>query len=196
MSMRQSKTPIHSRRPEGRQAARNVAQFPAKTATPLIGPRITRSARITEHESLESRGFVKFVPFVVCRQPSPDPTGTKAVDFGRRVIWLNTFGERFADADASRPPKLPRLKERAPRMPKDGAISLDADSMPDEIEYDEAAGRLRVGKGFIENLPAAVRSYEVSGKRVLTQKQLPPSRARAVVVQALHRVRGRVRHLL
>jgi hypothetical protein len=41
--------------------------------------------------------------------------------------------------------------------------------MPDEIEYDESKHRLLVGKGFIDNVPAAVWDYEVSGKRVLTQ---------------------------
>jgi hypothetical protein len=93
-----------------------------------------------------------------------------AIDLGRRVIWLHTFGERFADAKAGRPPGPPRLsKERAPRIPKDGAIPDDADSMPDEIEYDETKRRLLVGKGFIDNVPAAAWHYEVSGKRVLTQ---------------------------
>ncbi len=48
---------------------------------------------------------------------------TQAVHLGRRVIWLHTFGERFADAKAGRPPGPPRLpKDRAPRIPKDGAI--------------------------------------------------------------------------
>jgi hypothetical protein len=41
--------------------------------------------------------------------------------------------------------------------------------MPDEIEYDEPKRRLLIGKGFIDNVPAAVWNYEVSGKRVLTQ---------------------------
>ncbi len=94
----------------------------------------------------------------------------KAVELGRRVIWLHTFGERFADPKADRPPGPPRMpKERAPRIPKDGAIPGDADSMPDEIEYDETRQRLMIGKGFIDNVPAAVWQYEVSGKRVLTQ---------------------------
>ncbi len=94
----------------------------------------------------------------------------EAVELGRRVIWLHTFGERFADPKAHRPPGPPRLpKERAPRIPKDGAIPDDADSMPDEIEYDETRHRLLVGKGFIDKVPAAVWHYEVSGKRVLTQ---------------------------
>jgi hypothetical protein len=95
---------------------------------------------------------------------------SRAVEMGRRVIWLHTFGERFADPKADRPAAPPRLpKDRGPRVPKDGAIPGDADSMPDEIEYDESKHRLLVGKGFIDNVPAAVWQYEVSGKRVLTQ---------------------------
>jgi hypothetical protein len=84
------------------------------------------------------------------------------------VIWLHSFGERFADAKNHRPPGPPRLRERGPRVPKAGEIPNDADSMPDEIQYDEARRRLLIGKGFVENVPPAVWNYEVSGKRVLT----------------------------
>jgi Type ISP C-terminal specificity domain/N-6 DNA Methylase len=95
---------------------------------------------------------------------------TEAVALGRQVIWLHTFGERFADAKAGRPPGPPRMpKERAPRIPKEGAIPDNADSMPDQIEYDATNHRLLVGKGFIDNVSAAVWQYEVSGKRVLIQ---------------------------
>lgn len=94
----------------------------------------------------------------------------RAVDTGRRVIWLHTFGERFADAKAGRPPGPPRLPNgRPPHVPKEGAIPNDPDSMPDEIEYDEPRRRLNVGQGFVDNVPLAVWNYEVSGKRVLTQ---------------------------
>lgn len=94
----------------------------------------------------------------------------QAVELGRRVIWLHTFGERFADPKAGRPPGPPRLpKERAPRIPKNGAIPDDPDTMPDEIAYDEPRKRLLVGAGYIDNVPPAVWRYEVSGKRVLTQ---------------------------
>jgi len=55
------------------------------------------------------------------------------------------------------------------RIPKEGAISDDPDSIPDEIHYDESRRRLLIGKGFIDNMPAAVWHYEVSGKRVLRQ---------------------------
>jgi hypothetical protein len=93
----------------------------------------------------------------------------QAVELGRRVIWLHTFGERFADPKGDRPPGPPRLqKDRGPRIPKDGAIPDDADFMPDQIEYDEPGQRLLIGKGFVDNVPATVWRYEVSGKRVLT----------------------------
>jgi hypothetical protein len=94
----------------------------------------------------------------------------QAVELGRRVIWLHTFGECFADRKANRPPGPPRLpKERAPRIPNDGAIPDDAGSMPNEMQYNDTSRRLIVGTGFIDNVPPAVWAYEVSGKRVLTQ---------------------------
>jgi hypothetical protein len=95
---------------------------------------------------------------------------TEAVALGRQVIWLHTFGERFAEATEGResgPPRLP--PERRPRVPKDGAIPTDADGMPDSIGYDAGQQRLLVGRGFIEPVPPAVWHYEVSGKQVLVQ---------------------------
>jgi hypothetical protein len=93
-----------------------------------------------------------------------------AVEVGRKVIWLHTFGERYVDPTANRPKGPPRLPEgQRPIIPRAGKIPDDPDSMPDEIEYDETKHRLLIGKGFVENVPAAVWRYEVSGKRVLTQ---------------------------
>jgi hypothetical protein len=63
----------------------------------------------------------------------------------------------------------PRLPNGAPRIPTEGKIPDDADSMPDVMRYDEAKRHLLVGEGFVENVPPAVWNYEVSGKRVLTQ---------------------------
>jgi hypothetical protein len=94
----------------------------------------------------------------------------QAVDIGRTVIWLHTFGERMADPDSGRPAQPPRLpQERRPRIPAAGAIPQDPGSMPDELRYDPAAKRLHVGSGFIENIEPAVWYYQVSGKQVLTQ---------------------------
>lgn len=94
----------------------------------------------------------------------------EAVALGKRIVWLHTFGERFADAVDGRPPGPPRLSpEHRPRVPKDGAIPAGAENMPDSISYDAARQRLVVGKGFIEPVPPAVWHYEVSGKQVLVQ---------------------------
>ena len=94
----------------------------------------------------------------------------KAVELGRTIIWLHTFGERFADPKSGRraqPPRLP--KEKAPGVPAAGAIPQEPDSMPDEIHYDANKKRLVVGGGYIENVSPQVWRYEVSGKQVLTQ---------------------------
>jgi len=90
-----------------------------------------------------------------------------AVELGKVVIWLHTFGERFTDSKKRPfgPPRLP--KDKAPRIPKEGAIPWD--SMPDEIEYDASKQHLIVGGGYIENVTPAMWSYEVSGKQVILQ---------------------------
>jgi hypothetical protein len=93
-------------------------------------------------------------------------TFADAVALGRTVIWLHTFGERFADPSQDRPAGPPRLpKDRRPQIPKAGVIPADADT----IHYDATKQRLLVGTGYVENVPPAVWSYEVSGKQVLTQ---------------------------
>lgn len=91
----------------------------------------------------------------------------EAAALGREVLWLHTFGDRFADGRPSGPPRLP--KDRAPFVPKDGAIPSTPEGFPDSIDYDADARRLKIGSGFIDNVPPAVWTYEVSGKQVLRQ---------------------------
>jgi Type ISP C-terminal specificity domain len=93
----------------------------------------------------------------------------EVADVGRRVIWLQTFGERMADKD-ERPPGPPRLPaEKRPHIPTAGSIPTDPENMPDSIDYDAGKHRLLVGQGYVENVEPAVWRYEVSGKQVLTQ---------------------------
>lgn len=95
---------------------------------------------------------------------------TKAAELGRIVIWLHTFGERFADSKHDRPAGPPRLPSAvAPRIPAAGAIPQDSASMPDTIEYDEGKHRLLIGAGYVENVTPQMWNYEVSGKHVLRQ---------------------------
>ncbi len=91
---------------------------------------------------------------------------TEAAALGREVVWLHTFGERFADAEAGRPLGPPRVADGLrPTLPAGGAIPADAD----EIGYNSAERRLYVGTGYVEHVPPTVWAYEVSGKNVLTQ---------------------------
>ena len=93
-----------------------------------------------------------------------------AVKLGRRIIWLHTFGERFADPAAGRDPGAPRLPVgRRPQVPKGGAIPTTVEGMPDNLAYDSDKQRLIVGGGYIEPVPPAVWHYQVSGKQVLVQ---------------------------
>ena len=97
-------------------------------------------------------------------------TFVEAAALGRRVVWLHSFGERFADAGAGRPAGPPRLPpERRPQVPTGGAIPTDSAGMPDAMIYDATAQCLHVGSGRIAPVSAAVWHYEVSGKQVLTQ---------------------------
>ncbi len=92
----------------------------------------------------------------------------EAFALGSEVIWLHTYGERFVDSAAGRPKGPPRLpKESAPFIPVKGAIPGAPEPLPDTMDYDPAARRLKIGKGFIENVTPEMWAYEVSGKQVL-----------------------------
>ena len=90
----------------------------------------------------------------------------EAAVIGREVIWLHTFGERFGD---DRSPGPPRVAADGPDMPKGGRIPSTPDGFPDTLEYDAPRRRLKVGAGYIDNVPPAVWAYQVSGKNVLRQ---------------------------
>jgi len=93
----------------------------------------------------------------------------EAVAIGREIIWLHTYGERFVDKDANRPKSAPRMKDKAPTIPEDGAIPGAPEPLPDTMTYDAAKHRLHIGKGYVENVAQAMWDYEVSGKQVLWQ---------------------------
>ncbi|WP_374131932.1 type ISP restriction/modification enzyme [Sphingomonas sp. 28-62-20] len=90
----------------------------------------------------------------------------EAAAIGREVIWLHSFGERFAEG---RPAGAPRVAVNPPTNPKEGRIPSTPDGFPDSLDYDAAKQRLLVGTGYIDNVSPAVWVYEVSGKNVLRQ---------------------------
>jgi hypothetical protein len=92
----------------------------------------------------------------------------EAVAFGSEVIWLHCYGDRFIDPAAARLKQAPRLpKEIAPSIPKAGAIPSAPEPLPDVMDYDPATRRLKIGKGYVENVTPEMWAYEVSGKQVL-----------------------------
>lgn len=128
-------------------------------------------AAVAAHPAFTAR-FQKDLSTPGIRIPlTADPKAfAEAVQMGRTVIWLHTFGERMADPAKGRPPGPPRLPEpHRPRMPKDGAMPQAPEAMPDTINYDATKERLIVGGGYVENVAPAVWRYEVSGKHVLVQ---------------------------
>jgi hypothetical protein len=92
----------------------------------------------------------------------------EAVKLGSEVVWLHSYGERFADESAGWPKGTPRLpKESAPFIPANGAIPGAPEILPDIMDYDPATRRLIIGKGYVENVSPEMWNYEVSGKQVL-----------------------------
>ncbi|MEI9928520.1 MAG: type ISP restriction/modification enzyme [Sphingomonas sp.] len=90
----------------------------------------------------------------------------EAAKLGREVIWLHSFGERFAEGRPAGPPRVPA---NPPTVPKEGAIPSTPEDFPDSLDYDATKRRLKVGTGYIDNVSPAVWAYEVSGKNVLRQ---------------------------
>ena len=94
----------------------------------------------------------------------------RAVDLGREVIWLHTYGERCADPAAGRPASPPRIQEgQRPTIPAAGTIPGAPEPLPAEMRYDAENRRLHIGGGFVENVTPESAAYEVSGKNVLRQ---------------------------
>ena len=92
---------------------------------------------------------------------------TRAVELGRRVLWLHSRGQRCTDRAAGRPAGAPKVTdpERIPFVVT--PIPGTHEGMPDEITYDPATRTLNVGDGQIAPVAPEVWEYQVSGMRVV-----------------------------
>lgn len=88
-----------------------------------------------------------------------------AVELGRELIWLHTFGERYIDANAGRRAGPPRMLDGRPKITRQ--IPDSSQGMPDEIGYERETSTLCVGTGRIAPVSGAVWMYEVSGRRIV-----------------------------
>ncbi|WP_199244604.1 type ISP restriction/modification enzyme [Micrococcus luteus] len=86
---------------------------------------------------------------------------TRAVKLGERLLWLQTYGERFTGVGrpAGRVPRIPGLGWEAP------VTALPAS--PRAVSYNPATQRLTVGDGVVTGVSPEVRAFAVSGMNVL-----------------------------
>jgi hypothetical protein len=88
-----------------------------------------------------------------------------AVDLGREVLWLHTYGERCVDPNANRHAGPPRMESGRPTVRV--GIPDTPDRMPETIRYDEPSRALHVGDGIIAPVSPEAMAFEVSGMLVV-----------------------------
>jgi hypothetical protein len=86
----------------------------------------------------------------------------EAVVAGRELLWLHTYAERFTDADAGRPSRVPLVAGIGWERP----ISRLPENMS-EVRYDPETGTIAVGDGQIGGVRPDVWAYTISGMRVV-----------------------------
>lgn len=85
----------------------------------------------------------------------------RAVELGRRLIWLHTYGTRMVPP-GERPGAVPQGRTRAIT-----GIPTTPDAYPERFEYDAASRTLRVGAGTFGPVEPEVWSFSVSGLEVV-----------------------------
>ncbi len=85
----------------------------------------------------------------------------RAIEQGRELIRLHTFGERFTPAGTRRG-TVPQGTARCAR-----GVPTAENAYPEQFSYDPATQTLRVGEGEFAPVPTAVWEFSVSGLQVL-----------------------------
>lgn len=87
---------------------------------------------------------------------------SKAAEFGKYLIWLHTYGERFYDSK-----DRPRGKIPAGTAKCTVAVSDSEDEYPNEYSYNEPTKTITIGDGKFAPISSAVWEFEVSGFKVV-----------------------------
>ena len=85
----------------------------------------------------------------------------RAVELGRRLVWLHTYGERFS-GDSQRRGRIRQGLARCRR-----GIPDRAGVYPETFLYDEETQTLRIGEGVFAPVSKAVWEFSVSGFEVV-----------------------------
>ncbi len=78
------------------------------------------------------------------------------VEVGRELLWLHTYGERFAEGRGSL---------LVPSIVVEGELTLP--EKPSDIKYDAAKRSVKVGSGAVTGVTPEVWAFEVSGMQVV-----------------------------
>jgi hypothetical protein len=97
----------------------------------------------------------------------------EAIEIGREVLWLHTYGERYVDPESGRPKMSPRVAAQdGPRYIQ--PIPADEDNMPNNVYYEVSAKSIIVeleksdgSQGRIEGVEPAVWNYKIGDRRVI-----------------------------
>ncbi|MFD4268185.1 type ISP restriction/modification enzyme [Rhodococcus sp. NPDC058481] len=86
----------------------------------------------------------------------------EAVELGRQVVWLHTYG-----AGGAHPEGCKDVRESLASNIRPSYDESVGKVMPETIRYDEDAQTLHIGKGQWGNVSPAVRGYTVGGRNVI-----------------------------
>jgi hypothetical protein len=121
------------------------------------------TAAVVAHPGFTSH-FLEYLSQPGLRVPltSDSKLWSKAVEVGKRIIWLHTFGDW--PSQSARPNSIRQLPTR-PRV--EGSVGPGVASIPDEIGYCASTGRLTMGSATLSPVSERVMAYEVSGMRIV-----------------------------
>ncbi len=172
----------------------NVARGLTKTLTGLLGHQVTAAdvlayvAGICAHPAY-TRTFTNELTTPGIRVPiTGDPAlWEQAVALGEQVIWLHSYGERFAGQD--RPQGTVRFAHGDARQP----LSIKPiTSMPALISYDAERHIVIMGDGEFGPVSRGVWEYTVGGKNIIKSwfnyRKKEPGGKKASPLDQIHRM--------
>ncbi|WP_432745429.1 N-6 DNA methylase [Streptomyces sp. JH002] len=112
----------------------------------------------------------------------------RAVGLGREVLWASTYGERFADGSADRPPGSVEFAQGDHRQVRYN-VHIGA-TVPDTIRHDPDTATLHIGDGSLAPVTQEMWTYDVGGMPIVRKwfgyRKSSPSSKRSSALDDLH----------
>ncbi|MEV4251839.1 type ISP restriction/modification enzyme [Spirillospora sp. NPDC049652] len=122
---------------------------------------------LTAHPAYTARFSVNLQRPGVRVPLSADPVlWRQAVELGRDILWLHSYGTRCVDPPVGRGEGDFAVIERF-GIRVDSPVRELPTQLPDQLPYDERTQSLLVGEGAFRPVPPGVINYQVSGRRIV-----------------------------